>query len=77
MGQRAKETKPFSRAVAQAQYNRGQACLAEAGLDSVVVYGGVRWDIDEDTGPESGLKLPTSVPSPSCSTRPRGRLGRA
>jgi hypothetical protein len=52
MRQWAKEAEPFSRAVAEAQYDRTQACLAEAGVDSVVVYRGVPWDIDEDTWPK-------------------------
>jgi len=52
MRQWAKEAEPFSRAVAEAQYDRTQACLAEAGVDSVVIYRGLRWDIGEATGPE-------------------------
>jgi hypothetical protein len=52
MRQWAKEAEPFSRAVAEVQYDRTQACLAEAGLDSVVIYRGLRWDIGEATGPE-------------------------
>jgi len=49
VGQRGRA---ISRAVAEAQYDRTKACLAEAGVDSVVVYRGVPWDIDEDTWPK-------------------------
>jgi len=49
VGQRGRA---ISQAVAEAQYDRTKACLAEAGVDSVVVYPGVPWDIDEDTGPK-------------------------
>ena len=40
VGQRGRAI--FRGAVAESQYDRTQACLAEAGLDSVVVYRGVR-----------------------------------
>ena len=63
MRQWAKEAEPFSRAVAEAQYDRTQACLAEAGVDSVVIYRGVRWDIERTPG-RNGPKLHTGVPSP-------------
>jgi hypothetical protein len=48
----AANAEPLMRAVADAQYTRTQDLLAEAGVDSVVLYRGVRWDVAEDLCPE-------------------------